>query len=90
MIAIVDNRQNIFDVAVVNAGTAEAAYAIAYYNGISISDVLTCGQELNVDVPLELQNKRVIDFFKIQRSKPATSDIGSPGIFDETFDNTFN
>ncbi len=80
------DRQNIFDIAAIGAGTAEAAYEIAYANGKSVSAALVPGTEITVSVVL---NKRTVDFYKLRTNKPATSEPTVDGIFDETFSETF-
>lgn len=86
MIITAIERQNMFDIALIGSGSAEDAYAIAYANGKSISDHINEGDSITVS---SITNQRTVEYFKIQRPLPATCDITAEGIFDNTFDNTF-
>ena len=82
----VADNQTIFDIAVIGAGNAESAYAIAYGNNVSVSGTLASGASLAVDA---VADKKVVAFFTIQTHIPATGSMATDGIFDNTFDNTF-
>ena len=45
----VKDRQSLFDVAIQVLGSAEGVFALAERNGLSITDRLTDGQELEYD-----------------------------------------
>ena len=88
MIVKASKGQTIFDIAVIYSGIAEAAYGIAYDNGLSVSEELSDGQFLRqTQVPYD---KKVIEFFSGQLSLPATGGVLPDVVFDFTFDNTFN
>jgi len=86
MIITAIERQNMFDIALIGSGSAENAYAIAYANGKSISEHINEEDQITVS---SITNQRIVNFFKVQRPLPATCDITVEGIFDSTFDNTF-
>jgi hypothetical protein len=65
----VNDRQTIWDIAVQCCGSADAAFAIARLNSISLSDNLAPGLELQV--PGEY-NKRNVDYYKRNKIEPAT------------------
>lgn len=83
--SVADN-QTIFDIAVIGAGTAESAYSIAYGNSISASAIVPPGSVLTVDAAAD---KKVVAFFAIQAHLPATGIMTTDGLFDNTFDNTY-
>lgn len=86
MIVKAKDRQNFFDIAVINTGSAEDAYTIAYASGKSISDHIA---ESDSIVVVAVTNQRVVKFYQSQKHLPATCDLVPDGIFDNTFDNTF-
>ena len=82
--------QSLFDIALQETGILENTFAIALANDLSITDdvqpgTLTIPDSVAIDV-------RTRDYFSARRVKPATAEdiSGHNGIFDETFDNTFN
>lgn len=83
--------QSIIDIAIQHSGSPEAAFSIALKNGKSISDDLSAGTDLE---HVELINKPIAAYYAAKNLSPATadnrtSDAGT-GIFDETFDETFD
>ena len=82
--------QSIFDIAIQHCGAIEAAFQIALKNDIGLTDNLTVGAEL---ASAEIINRDVFNYFARRGLQPATettNDSLSKGIFDNTFDNTFN
>lgn len=66
------DRQSLFDVAVERLGSAEAAFALAMKNGLSITDVMTPGQPLEM---VEVMNVRVADYYLTRAIKPVTGSL---------------
>lgn len=87
MIIQVNQRQNSFDIAIINFGSAEQAYVFCYLNGISASSIIAPGQ--HDMIAAEVTNRRVVNFYASKQIMPATSPLEAEGIFDNTFDNTF-
>jgi len=84
------NNQSIFDIAVQQCGSVEAAFAIATLNGKSITDELVVGEVLRVPAVV---NRNVAMYYVNGNLKPATALSNNDiigRIFDNTFDLTFN
>ena len=91
--------QSLLDIAVEHCGSMEALVSLAAANGIGVADELAAGQEL---APVEVADRRNAELFANMRQKPATAltveDIGEAeeaygaleGIFDYTYDETYN
>jgi hypothetical protein len=62
--------QTIFDIAVQQCGSADAAFALAVLNGVSLTDDLIPGKELALP---EVVNADVALYFKSKNLQPATS-----------------
>lgn len=62
--------QTLLDIAVVTAGTMEAAMALAIANGLPLTADLTNGQELEC---VEVKRRDVRQMFITQRTQPATA-----------------
>ena len=82
--------QSLFDITVQETGILENTFAIAIANGLSITDdvrpgMLTIPDGVAVDI-------RTRDYFSARTVKPATAEetANRNGVFDTTFDNTFN
>lgn len=87
------NNQSLFDIALQVYGDATGAFMLAKENGLSITADLTPGQVLQYD-PTNVINKQVVDYYRVNNIKPATAITEEPtpedrGIFDYTFDETF-
>jgi hypothetical protein len=85
------NNQCLADVAVQVYGSAEAVFTLANENNLSVTDLLTAGQQLDFSSE-NIVNKRVADYYKANNVHPVTGfdgDVDSR-LFDETFDNSFN
>lgn len=80
-----DTRQTMFDLALMGAGNIEAAFIEAYQNGISVTEPLSVDFEVN----FEPENKIVVNFFSSEKHKPVSGDAIANGVFDESFDLTF-
>ncbi len=63
--------QSLIDIAIQELGSAEGAYALAELNGLSISDELVPGQELELP---DVQNKSIASYYANKAIKPATED----------------
>jgi hypothetical protein len=88
------NNQSLFDIALQVYGDATGAFQLALDNDLSITADLTPGQTLKYD-PVNVINRQVVEYYQINNIKPATAlteESSTPedrGIFDETFDKTF-
>lgn len=69
MIIKVRDRQSIWDIALQVCGDAEAAFAIAELNDVSLSESLVVGTELKVPSVME---KRVVEYYAQHRIVPAS------------------
>ena len=78
----VSKRQNIIDVAVQQAGSANAAFEIAEANGLSVTDYLEPGQE--IEVPTVYNTDRVA-YLSNKGIKPETAENDLPDDFDQFF-----
>jgi hypothetical protein len=63
-------RQSLFDIAIQECGSIEAAFEIALVNGNNITDELINGEELTLP---SVVNQKVVDLFSINEIKPATA-----------------
>lgn len=66
---IVLEGQSLIDVAIQCCGSAEAAYEIAVLNGLSITDDLAAGRELNIPTAV---NATIVSYYTQKGIKPAT------------------
>ena len=85
------NNQSLTDVAVQVYGSAEAVFILADENNLSVTDLLTAGQQLDYSSE-NIVNKRVVDYYKANSIHPVTGfdgDVDSR-LFDESFDQSFN
>ncbi|MDR2964043.1 MAG: hypothetical protein LBU90_10495 [Bacteroidales bacterium] len=80
------DRQSMFDIALQTAGSAEAAFALARENDLSLTEdlevgavltmgqsILTMGQSVLTMGHAPLLNKNVTDFFANKHLRPATA-----------------
>lgn len=67
----VKDRQSLFDVAIQVLGSAEGVFALAERNGLSITDRLTDGQELEYDLG-DIVDSRTAELVAARRICPAT------------------
>jgi hypothetical protein len=89
------NRQTILDIAVQEYGNVEAAFYIALANDLSVADdvgaavlVLPAGDSAG-----NASRLPIVNYYKNRGIRPATAitdDDGGAGVFDKTFDYTFN
>jgi len=70
MKVLVLQGQSIFDIAVIYLGSAEGAYALAAFNGISVTDVLIPGQELELP---PVVSRSIAEYYSNKGSQPATA-----------------
>ena len=77
MIRVAPN-QSLIDIAIQHCGSAEAAYALAVANGISVTADLLVSQEL-VSVPV--MNQAIVDYYAKNKTVPAKVQVdGTSGI----------
>lgn len=69
METLVLDGQSLFDIAMQEAGTVEAAFALAVANNIGVSGEVPAGTSL---VNVQVINNRMVEYFKIKELKPAT------------------
>ena len=89
MTAAVLSGQSMLDIAVQTAGDAAAAIAMAVANDRPVTDTLTAGEAVRTAA---VANRDTAEYYKNKNLRPATSFTGiieSAGIFDDSFDNTF-
>lgn len=72
METLVLDGQSLFDIAIQEYGSVEAAFALAVANDIGVTDELTPNTLLQRTSTV---NKRVVDYYKLKGLKPATSSI---------------
>lgn len=70
MIVKVRDRQSVFDLALRWGGDAEAAFAIAELNDMSVSEQIDPGTEIEVPSVME---RRVVEYYERNRIEPATA-----------------
>ena len=71
MIAEVQHRQSVFDVALQVFGTAEAAFIVAEKLGCSITDPIEAGSTLEYGIE-EVVDKHVADYYRKNGIIPTT------------------
>lgn len=69
MEAIVLDGQSLFDIAIQECGSVDAAFSLAVANDVSMSNELASSQSLNTT---PIVNKQVVEYFANKRLKPAT------------------
>jgi hypothetical protein len=91
--AIVLDRQSIFDVSIAALGGVEAAFDIALQNDLPITAQPNPGTELAFNTPVA--DAKVVNHYAVNNINPATglesggNPVPADGIFDHTFDSTF-
>nr|DAR27470.1 MAG TPA: hypothetical protein [Caudoviricetes sp.] len=68
----IHSRQSFLDIALQECGSFEAAYTLAERNGLSMTDDLTVGQELEFQ-PADITRKNIVAALAAYRVKPATA-----------------
>ena len=66
------NNQSLFDIAIQVYGSVAYVFELAVANGISITDELTAGQQIEVP-EIEVESKGVQAYFLANQIKPATA-----------------
>lgn len=66
------NGQTLIDLAIQEGGSVEAAFSLANNNGLSVTDDLIPGEELE---PVDAVEKPIADYYKSKKLKPATDDL---------------
>ena len=69
----VKNNQCLFDIAIQTLGSAEAIFAIAEANNISISDNLTTGQKLQIPRENVHAQRKIAEYYAVNNIYPATA-----------------
>ena len=67
----VQENQTLFDIALQEYGTAEAVFALAYANNISITDILQTDTELTLPTGIPINNNAA-EYYKKNNVKPAS------------------
>ena len=67
----VRDRQSVWDIALQVCGDAEAAFAIAEANDVSVSEQIDPGTEIEVPSVME---RRVVEYYERNHIEPATID----------------
>ncbi|MDR2410121.1 MAG: LysM domain-containing protein [Bacteroidales bacterium] len=83
-------RQTLFDIAIMQCGDVEAAFAIMQMNDLSVTEELQTGQEISVP---DTYNRRITEFYSINSINPATAYIAQAATVADgivTNDNTDN
>lgn len=62
--------QSLFDIAIQTAGSVEAAFDLAFLNGISVTDDIPAGFQLELP---PIVNKSIADYYVNKGIKPATA-----------------
>lgn len=85
--------QTLLDIALQETGSIETAYAMAVFNGISLTETIAPGTLLQ---RVGIVEKKIKNYYVSKNIQPATGMVESvtppseTGIFDFTFDFTFN
>ena len=69
METIVLDGQSLFDIAIQESGSVEAAFALSVANNVSISSEVSANTSLD-NVPVK--NKQIIEYYKLKNLRPAT------------------
>ncbi|MBQ6082974.1 MAG: hypothetical protein IJK92_01295 [Bacteroidales bacterium] len=69
------NGQTVFDVAIQNCGSVDAAYDIAILNNIEVTSYPESGTVLSVPDPID---KKVVQYYQQNEIKPATAYMSNP------------
>jgi len=69
----VHHRQSIWDIAIQEAGTAQAALEIAELNDLRLGDALTAGQEILIPDVFVNRDDAVKEYYYRKQIKPATA-----------------
>jgi hypothetical protein len=78
MTVAVQQRQNVFDIALQHLGSPEAAFAVAEKLGCAITDELTAGVEIEL-FESEILDRRMVEHYRKNGIVPATAMV-EPGI----------
>lgn len=85
---VISENQNIIDVAMQEYGSLEGLLTFARLNGLALDEDLVSGTNLIVD-EAEIVNKQLQSLFENRRVNTGTELIET-GIFDDTYNDTFN
>lgn len=85
------SNQSLLDLSIQVYGSPEGVFTLARENGLSVTDALIPGQELQYS-PDKVIDKRIVQYYRDNGISPATaSDIDVDNrVFDDSFDLTFN
>lgn len=82
-------NQTLIDIALQVYGSVEGVYTLAVENGISVTDDIAAGEQLDYDIA-NIVNKNTVTYLKSNRIYPATGSSRDIRLFDLTFDLSFN
>ncbi|GLB51697.1 hypothetical protein NBRC110019_07360 [Neptunitalea chrysea] len=72
------NNQSVLDLAIEMHGSVEQAMQLAIKNGISLTEVLNPGMQINDADNTDFENKDVAKYFKKKKQKIATATTEQP------------
>lgn len=75
------DRQSLLDIAVQTSGSIEAVIALAYKNGVSITDQLPIGIKLET---VGVVDKTVVERYVVKKIRPATALSNGENVSPET------
>lgn len=91
--AIVTEGQSLFDLALQECGHVSAAFGLATDNDLSLTAILTPGQVIEV-AESRIVRPEVVAYYRARNHRINTDNSevadAEPGIFDDSFDNSFN
>lgn len=79
MRSTIHKRQSLLDMAVQECGSFEAAFALSERNGITLTEDLAAGRELEV-APEDVGNKRIVAALAALGAKPATAILAEDAV----------
>jgi hypothetical protein len=85
---VINSGQNIVDLAIQEAGGIEGIVSLCEVNGVAIDDNLVAGAELKTK-GVTIANQSVRQFYRSRHVNTGYEDAEAEGIFDYTFDYTF-
>ncbi len=81
------NKQSLIDIAIQATGSIEGVFELALMNNLSVTQKLEVSQKILTVEPI---NKQIKEYYQSSGIYPATDMMEDEGIFDNTFDLTFN
>lgn len=74
METLVLDGQSLFDIAIQESGSVEAAFALSVANNISVSGEVSANTSLENTA---VQNKQFVEYYKLKHLKPGTFSFGN-------------